>query len=181
MASGLPVAAFPVTGPLDVVGDSGAGALDEDLRDACLARAGNSRAKRRGRIRCKFTWRESARQFIGHIARRRAAATLDRQPNSLSFLSTSSASSSPERRQSALEAVRRGRQRRQGQNGLSGRHARALCVTEKSGQFMDPLRRAHRLPAGLGLRRLGLRRPPFQPLDRSQVRSRECLQRGKRR
>ena len=37
LASGLPVAAFPVTGPLDVIGDSGAGALHEDLREACLA------------------------------------------------------------------------------------------------------------------------------------------------
>ncbi len=37
LASGLPVAAYPVTGPLDVIGDAGAGALDEDLRRACLA------------------------------------------------------------------------------------------------------------------------------------------------
>ncbi|MEK9647004.1 MAG: glycosyltransferase family 1 protein, partial [Alphaproteobacteria bacterium] len=31
MASGLPVAAFPVPGPLDVVTDPAAGALDENL------------------------------------------------------------------------------------------------------------------------------------------------------
>ena len=31
MASGLPVAAYPVAGPLDVVGESGAGVLDADL------------------------------------------------------------------------------------------------------------------------------------------------------
>ena len=36
MASGLPIAAFPVPGPLDVIGGSGAGVLDEDLRAACL-------------------------------------------------------------------------------------------------------------------------------------------------
>ena len=35
LASGLPVAAFPVPGPIDVVGP-GAGVLDEDLRAACL-------------------------------------------------------------------------------------------------------------------------------------------------
>ena len=35
MASGLPVAAFPVPGPIDVVAP-GAGVLDEDLRAACL-------------------------------------------------------------------------------------------------------------------------------------------------
>lgn len=34
MAAGLPVAAYPVAGPLDVVGSSGAGALDEDLGSA---------------------------------------------------------------------------------------------------------------------------------------------------
>ena len=50
LASGLPVAAFPVTGPLDVIGDSGAGALDEDLRGACLAALDISR-ERRGRVR----------------------------------------------------------------------------------------------------------------------------------
>ena len=34
MASGLPVAAFPVEGPADVVGQSGAGVLDNDLARA---------------------------------------------------------------------------------------------------------------------------------------------------
>ncbi|MCA3275990.1 MAG: glycosyltransferase family 1 protein [Roseomonas sp.] len=36
LASGTPVAAFPVTGPIDVVTNSRVGALDEDLRAACL-------------------------------------------------------------------------------------------------------------------------------------------------
>ncbi|MCC7225885.1 MAG: glycosyltransferase family 1 protein [Burkholderiaceae bacterium] len=36
MACGLPVAAFPVPGPLDVIGNSGAGVMDTDLRAACL-------------------------------------------------------------------------------------------------------------------------------------------------
>jgi glycosyltransferase involved in cell wall biosynthesis len=36
-ASGLPTAAFPVPGPLDVLGGTGAAALDADLRKACLA------------------------------------------------------------------------------------------------------------------------------------------------
>ncbi|MEM7301124.1 MAG: glycosyltransferase family 1 protein [Pseudomonadota bacterium] len=35
MASGLPVAAYPVAGPLDVVGDSNAGVLHDDLQKAC--------------------------------------------------------------------------------------------------------------------------------------------------
>ena len=36
LACGTPVAAFPVTGPLDVIADHPVGALDEDLRSACL-------------------------------------------------------------------------------------------------------------------------------------------------
>ena len=39
MASGTPVAAYPVTGPIDVLGDGGAGAMNEDLREACLRSA----------------------------------------------------------------------------------------------------------------------------------------------
>ncbi len=67
LASGLPVAAFPVTGPLDVIGASGCGVLGRDLRAAALA------ALAIPRERCRaygegFTWRESARQFFGAIA-----------------------------------------------------------------------------------------------------------------
>jgi len=36
LACGTPVAAFPVAGPLDVIGDAPVGRLDEDLRAACL-------------------------------------------------------------------------------------------------------------------------------------------------
>ena len=36
LASGLPVAAFPVTGPRDVIGAAPVGVLNEDLRAACL-------------------------------------------------------------------------------------------------------------------------------------------------
>ena len=36
LACGTPVAAFPVQGPIDVVGDSAAAVLDEDLRKAAL-------------------------------------------------------------------------------------------------------------------------------------------------
>ena len=76
MASGLPVAAFPVTGPLDVVGDSGAGALSEDLREACLAALEIPRETAHAHS-LKFTWRESARQFLRHIADARAQASLE--------------------------------------------------------------------------------------------------------
>ena len=67
LASGLPVAAYPVTGPLDVIADSGAGALDEDLQAACLAALDIPREQARARS-LDFTWRESARQFVEHVA-----------------------------------------------------------------------------------------------------------------
>jgi glycosyltransferase involved in cell wall biosynthesis len=77
LASGAPVAAFPVTGPLDVIGDSGAGVLNEDLRKACLAALEIPREKARAHS-FNYTWAESARQFLGHIeacwAERRAAS-----------------------------------------------------------------------------------------------------------
>ena len=66
LASGLPIAAFPVTGPVDVVGSSGCGVIGPDLRKAALA------ALEIPRSRCRaygetFTWSESARQFFSHI------------------------------------------------------------------------------------------------------------------
>jgi glycosyltransferase involved in cell wall biosynthesis len=36
-ACGVPIAAFPVTGPIDVVRNGETGILDSDLRAACLA------------------------------------------------------------------------------------------------------------------------------------------------
>ncbi|QAY95627.1 alpha-mannosyltransferase [Methylovirgula ligni] len=66
LASGVPVAAFPVTGPLDVIGDSGAGVLSHDLREAALRALDISREHCR-RYAAKFTWKESARQFFDNI------------------------------------------------------------------------------------------------------------------
>jgi glycosyltransferase involved in cell wall biosynthesis len=62
LASGTPVAAYPVTGPLDVIGDSPVGALDEDLRAACL------RAQAVDRSLCRphaanWSWEACARRF----------------------------------------------------------------------------------------------------------------------
>ena len=65
MASGLPVAAFPVPGPIDVVAP-GAGVLDEDLRAACLRALTIPREQAREHS-LRFTWKESARQFLDNI------------------------------------------------------------------------------------------------------------------
>jgi glycosyltransferase involved in cell wall biosynthesis len=65
LACGVPVAAYPVTGPRDVVGGHPVGALDEDLRKACLAALNVSRGACRA-FALNHTWEMSARQFLGH-------------------------------------------------------------------------------------------------------------------
>jgi glycosyltransferase involved in cell wall biosynthesis len=74
MASGLPVAAYPVTGPMDVVIDGVTGALDEDLGKAAL------RALEMDRTACRrqaerFSWRECTRQFIEGVSGRPIAGS----------------------------------------------------------------------------------------------------------
>jgi glycosyltransferase involved in cell wall biosynthesis len=66
LACGTPVAAYPVTGPIDVIGSSGAGALDEDLRLACLRALSIDRQTARAHA-LKFSWAEAARQFAEHL------------------------------------------------------------------------------------------------------------------
>jgi glycosyltransferase involved in cell wall biosynthesis len=73
LASGLPVAAYPVAGPLDVIGQSGAGVLSEDLGAACLAALKIPRAAAREHS-LQFTWSESARQFLDNIEGSRGQA-----------------------------------------------------------------------------------------------------------
>jgi glycosyltransferase involved in cell wall biosynthesis len=64
MASGLPVAAFPVMGPVDVVGP--AGALNDDLAAAVRRALAVPRAVALARAQ-GFSWRESARQFLANL------------------------------------------------------------------------------------------------------------------
>ena len=66
LASGLPIAAFPVTGPKDVVADHPIGVLDEDLRTACLGALALSREACRA-FALNYSWENSARQFVGHL------------------------------------------------------------------------------------------------------------------
>jgi glycosyltransferase involved in cell wall biosynthesis len=67
LACGVPVAAFPVTGPRDVIGDAPVGALDRDLHRACLRALAVSRHDCRA-FALRHSWETSARQFIGHVA-----------------------------------------------------------------------------------------------------------------
>jgi glycosyltransferase involved in cell wall biosynthesis len=66
MACGRPVAADPVTGPRDVIGDSSAGVLHEDLRTACLEALGLKREDALARARL-FTWRAATEQFFSNL------------------------------------------------------------------------------------------------------------------
>ena len=65
LASGVPIAAFPVTGPKDVVAGHPVGVLDENLRSACLQALGLSREACRN-VALDYSWEKSARQFVSH-------------------------------------------------------------------------------------------------------------------
>jgi glycosyltransferase involved in cell wall biosynthesis len=67
LACGTPVAAFPVTGPLDVIADHPVGVLDTDLRSACICALGISRESCRS-FALERSWENSARQFIGNLS-----------------------------------------------------------------------------------------------------------------
>ena len=66
MACGVPVAAYPVTGPVDVVTHGETGILDRDLRKAAL------QALELDRDRCrqeamKYTWQAASQQFMSNL------------------------------------------------------------------------------------------------------------------
>ena len=66
MACGTPVAAYPVTGPIDVLGDSTAGAMHEDLQKACMQALTIPRASARAHAE-QFSWRAASEQFAHHL------------------------------------------------------------------------------------------------------------------
>ena len=82
MACGVPVAAFPVTGPIDVVEDGVTGALDNDLARAALRaleispEACRERALRSG-------WDACTRQFESNLAVCRPHALPSQEPSIL--------------------------------------------------------------------------------------------------
>ncbi len=71
LASGVPVAALPVTGPKDVIGSAPVGVLSDDLQSACL------QALKIDQQACldfaaNHTWEASARAFVANISHVRA-------------------------------------------------------------------------------------------------------------
>ncbi|MFS8044173.1 glycosyltransferase family 4 protein [Rhizobium sp. BR 314] len=67
LASGVPVAAYPVTGPADILAGNGkAGVVDRDLAKACLAALACSREAART-VALNYSWEAATTQFIGNV------------------------------------------------------------------------------------------------------------------
>ena len=67
LASGVPVAAYPVTGPADILGDHPtAGAVDKDLRSACLRALSCSREAAR-KLALTYSWEAATQQFLDNV------------------------------------------------------------------------------------------------------------------
>ncbi|MBI1361923.1 MAG: glycosyltransferase [Alphaproteobacteria bacterium] len=66
MAAGTPVAAFPAPGPRDLIPGTGAGAVSEDLRTACLEALTMSRETARAYAET-YSWRACAEQFVNNL------------------------------------------------------------------------------------------------------------------
>src|SRR5262249_3065988 len=82
LASGLPIAAFRVAGPRDVIGDAPVGVLSEDLRDACFQALKISR-RACVEFAAQLSWEASARVFTEHLPRLPPAAAA---PDGLALL-----------------------------------------------------------------------------------------------
>ena len=67
LATGTPVAAYPVQGPLDVIGNAPIGVLDEDLAAACRRALEIPRAEARA-FALTRNWRACTREFLSNIA-----------------------------------------------------------------------------------------------------------------
>ncbi|MFA5956883.1 glycosyltransferase family 4 protein [Hyphomicrobium sp.] len=78
MASGLGVAAYPVTGPIDVVTPGVTGCLDEDLRAAALAALKLDRDQVRVQA-MRHDWSRVADLFLANITQARRAAGLGKR------------------------------------------------------------------------------------------------------
>lgn len=66
MATGTPVAAYPVSGPIDIIPSSKAGICDEDLQKACLEAL---KLKREDCVKHaqNYSWEAVSEIFVGHL------------------------------------------------------------------------------------------------------------------
>jgi glycosyltransferase involved in cell wall biosynthesis len=74
MASGVPVAAYPVRGPIDIVRNGETGFLDEDLHKAAL-QALELDPDRCREFALQFSWPNSAKYFINNLVQARPSET----------------------------------------------------------------------------------------------------------
>lgn len=68
MATGTPVAAYPVTGPIDIVPNSHAGVLDEDLKTACLAALNDCSREQAAAHAQNYSWRAVSETFLSLLS-----------------------------------------------------------------------------------------------------------------
>ncbi len=66
MAAGIPVAAYPVPGPKDIIEGSGAGVVDEDLLKACLACLELDKDTPR-KYAEQFSWKRCGEEFVENL------------------------------------------------------------------------------------------------------------------
>jgi glycosyltransferase involved in cell wall biosynthesis len=76
LACGTPVAAYPVTGPIDVIGDSPAGAMDNDLKRACERALGIPAEVARAHAE-QFSWRTCTQVFLSFHTRTHTTAMIN--------------------------------------------------------------------------------------------------------
>jgi glycosyltransferase involved in cell wall biosynthesis len=69
LACGVPVAAYPVRGPLEILdgAPAGCGAMDEDLARACLTAYENRDPEACRKWAENFSWEAASRQFIANL------------------------------------------------------------------------------------------------------------------
>jgi glycosyltransferase involved in cell wall biosynthesis len=65
-ASGLPVAAYPVAGPIDVIGPDDPGVLDPDLKRACMGALRIPREDARA-FALRYSWAAATEMFLANV------------------------------------------------------------------------------------------------------------------
>lgn len=68
LACGTPIAAYPVTGPKDILDGAAVGFLDDDLQQACQGALGIATPEECRAHALKFSWAASTEQFINNLA-----------------------------------------------------------------------------------------------------------------